>query len=74
MSKKLELHPLKSSAISGMHHDPATGKLTVEFSSGKRWEYDDVPLEKAESLRGAQSPGAYFGSKIRGLFTGRELP
>lgn len=67
------LTPLKSSVLEGMHHDPATSKLTLKFKNGKHWEYDDVGVDKVETLRGALSPGKFFTDRIRGVHRGREV-
>lgn len=75
MSKKLELTPFaqKSSALRAHHYDPQTRELTVEFTSGTRYVYDDVPAERAEAFTGNASPGGYFAGNIRNQYKGRKL-
>lgn len=73
MAKQPNLTPMKSSVFDGHTYNPATSKLTVRFNSGKTWEYDDVPMEKATAFAGAASPGRYFSDKIKGLYPGREV-
>ena len=65
--------PITSSMLQGAHYDPATRALTVEFKGGTRYRYDDVTAEKAEALVSNQSPGSYFGSRIKGLHPATKL-
>lgn len=73
MTAHRPLTPVTSTAIAGYHHDADTNKLLVEFKSGNRYEYDDVPLEKVAAMEGSASPGAFFGAKIRDRYKGRKL-
>lgn len=73
MSALPTMTPLESTALSGYHYDPSTKKLTVQFKSGKHFEYDDVSMERAVSLEGSDSPGRYFGAEIKGNHIGREV-
>lgn len=70
---KPTLAPLHSSMISGHHYDPATSKLTLSFPNGDVYEYDDVPMERAQILAGAASPGGFFAQRIRGQYPHRKL-
>lgn len=65
MSKHPPLSPLKSSAVSGMHHDPASGVLHLGFASGGVYRYKGVPKATADALAKADSAGAYFHAHIR---------
>ncbi len=67
------LTPMKSSVLAGIHYDPATSKLTVKLNSGKHYQYEDVPMERAVTLEGAASPGKYWNDHIKGLYVGREI-
>lgn len=68
-----KLTPVQSSALKAYHYDPHTSKLTVQFPSGKTWEYDDVSLERATAFEGAESKGRYFSREIKGNHIGREV-
>lgn len=68
-----KLIPLESTALKGWHYDKGTLKFTVQFPSGKTWEYDDVSLERATAFEGAESKGRYFSREIKGNHIGREV-
>lgn len=40
--------------------------LHVEFKTGKKYKFKDIPQHKVESLVHHTSPGSYFGDHIRG--------
>lgn len=60
-----KLTPIESSSLNGYHYDPNSRVLTVQFSSGAHYSYDDIPIEKVEALTGNKSPGGYFAANIR---------
>jgi len=47
--------------------------LDVEFVSGRRYRYDDVPEEVAAAFRAAFSKGRFFNDQIRDRYRCREL-
>lgn len=60
------LTPIKgSSMLAGMHHDPDSRVLHVEFNNGSVYRYEDVGIDKVEALQGAKSVGGFFSNKIR---------
>lgn len=65
--------PVKSSMLTGYRYDPASRKLTVQYKGGATYEHDDVPMERVTALAENQSPGAYFNSRIKGLYPARKL-
>ncbi len=72
------LQPIESTMLSGMHHDPQTQTLTVQYrgkdgAPGPIWQHDGVGAEKAHSLQNSASPGRYFNDKIRDVHPGRKL-
>lgn len=71
--KHLDLTPVESSAMSGLHYDPESRTLHVQFPKGDVWAYDDVSHERAESLMGAQSKGRYFSAQIKANHIGRKV-
>lgn len=78
MTKPPTLTPLKSSMLAGYHHDPATGKLTVQFKDadgkpGAVWDHDDVGVDKVVTMTGAISPGRFFNDRIKGIHSGRKV-
>jgi hypothetical protein len=56
---------MPSSVIRRFAYEPATRGLAVEFVSGRRYLYREVPEEVAERFRGAFSKGRFFNARIR---------
>ncbi|WP_150290888.1 KTSC domain-containing protein [Sphingobium estronivorans] len=56
---------MPSIAIQSFVYDPDWHRLDVQFVSGKRYSYFDVPAEVAEGMRAAASQGGYFNRLIR---------
>tara|TARA_Y100001938_G_C8031694_1_gene400999 strand:- start:797 stop:1042 length:246 start_codon:yes stop_codon:yes gene_type:complete len=54
----------KSSNIKGSIYNKNTKKLIVEFNSGRKYEYEEVPDNVAAGLRIAKSQGSYFNKQI----------
>lgn len=69
----LPMTPIKSSMLSGYHHEPNSGDLTVTFKNGKRYRYGGVGVDKVETMAGAESPGWAFNELIRDRHTGIAL-
>ncbi len=44
--------------------------MTIEFNSGARYLYRDVPEGVYQRLISAASKGSYFADYIKGTFTG----
>jgi hypothetical protein len=72
-AKRPALTPVESTAVKAYHYDQGTKKFTVEFKSGRTWEYDDVSLERATAFEGSMSKGRYFGDQIKPNHIGREV-
>ena len=64
---------MPSSVIRRFVYDEMEGNLWVEFTTGRRYVYVDVPQEVADAFRGAFAKGAYFNSRIRDRFAHREV-
>jgi len=64
---------MPSSVIRRFAYDADRQELWIEFVSGRRYVYEDVPEEVAEALRLAFSKGIYFNSRIRDNFDCREV-
>lgn len=65
----VEFISVQSSNISGVHYDPQTSVLTVEFTSGARYQYAGVPQDEYDGLISAPSKGQYFAANIRDSYT-----
>lgn len=48
-------------------------QLLIDFQTGRRYVYSDVPPEEAEALRSAFSKGRYFNARIRDHYRFHEL-
>ena len=64
---------MPSSVISRFVYDQNERQLWVEFTTGRRYVYSEVPDEVATALRLAFSKGVYFNSRIRDQFPYREV-
>ena len=64
---------MPSSAIRDHAYDAQTRRLAVEFVSGRRYVYFDVPPDEIDALRSSGSLGRYFNRRIRDRYRFREL-
>jgi hypothetical protein len=64
---------MPSTVIRRFVYDQSDHALWVEFVTGRRYVYSDVPEEVAETFRQAFSKGVYFNSRIRDRFPCREV-
>jgi hypothetical protein len=59
---------MPSSVIRSFRYRPSARELEVEFVSGRRYRYMDVPSGIALAMQAAGSKGSYFNRHIRGHF------
>lgn len=64
---------MPSTVIRRFVYVPETRELTIEFVTGRRYVYSEVPPEDVHEFRTAFSKGAYFNRNIRDCFACREL-
>jgi len=64
---------MPSTVIRRFDYSPEARELVVEFVTGRRYAYSDVPQEEADRLRSAFAKGVHFNRRIRGRFAWREL-
>ena len=64
---------MPSTVIRRFFYVPDSRELTVEFTTGRRYVYSDVPAEEVEAFRSAFAKGSYFNRKIRDRYEGREI-
>lgn len=57
-----------SSNIIGFGYDPATQELTVKFHGGRSYTYTGVPKHIYTGMKGTDSVGKFFSSKIKDVF------
>lgn len=65
---------MPSSVIRHLACDPTRHRLDVQFVSGRRYSYYDVPQDVADAMRKARPKGSYFNRRVRDhfRFTGDE--
>ena len=64
---------MPSSVIRRFVYDEMRQDLWVEFTTGRKYVYSDVPQEVADAFRGAFAKGIYFNTRIRDNFPHREV-
>jgi hypothetical protein len=64
---------MPSTVIRSFDYLPALNALDVEFVSGRRYRYRDVPQEVAEAFRSAFAKGRFFNARIRDRYDCSEL-
>lgn len=64
---------MPSTVIRRFDYSPDSRQLTVEFVTGRRYVYSDVPAEEAEAMRGAFAKGVYFNKNIRDRYPYSEV-
>ena len=64
---------MPSTVIRQFDYSPEARELTVEFVTGRRYVYSDVPEQAARRLRAAFAKGVHFNRHIRGRYPWREL-
>ncbi len=69
----MRLGAMPSSVIRRFVYCPDDCELWVEFTTGRRYVYSDVPDEVASTFRSAFSKGIYFNTRIRDRYPCREV-
>ena len=64
---------MPSTVIRRYAYCPDTSNLWVEFVTGRRYVYSDVPEHVASALGSAFAKGVYFNSRIRDRFPCHEV-
>ena len=59
---------MPSTVIRRWDYDAADQRLDVEFVTGKRYSYHEVPARIVEEMRAAFSKGSFFNREIRDRF------
>jgi hypothetical protein len=60
---------MPSTVIRRFHYEPDVNRLVIEFQSGRRYAYSDVPAQTYAAFRAAHSRGAFFNAWIRDRYT-----
>lgn len=64
---------MPSTVIRRFDYAPDRRELTVEFVTGRRYVYLDVPPSEATAMRSAFAKGIYFNRRIRDRYKWIEL-
>ena len=65
MAADFRLRLMPSSVIRSYRYDPLQRRLELQFVSGRRYRYHDVPEETWRGMRQAFSKGEFFNAHIR---------
>ena len=64
---------MPSTVIRRFHYNQRSKTLDIEFVTGRRYRYFDVPQAVADGFSGAFSKGRFFNARIRDEFNCCEL-
>ena len=64
----MDMNPVTSTNIEAIGYDESSQTLQVEFKNGAMYQYFDVPEQVFDSLRDADSVGAYLAANIKGTY------
>jgi hypothetical protein len=64
---------MPSTVIRRFDYSPDARELTIEFVTGRRYVYSEVPPQELDALKSAFSKGVYFNKNIRDRYPYREL-
>lgn len=64
---------MPSTVIKRFDYRPASQELEVQFVSGRRYVYSDVPPDEVQGLRSSGAKGRYFNAHIRDRYECREI-
>jgi KTSC domain len=60
---------MPSTVIRKFKYEADSQRLVIQFQSGRRYAYFDVPPEIYSEMRRASSRGAYFNTQIRDRYS-----
>ena len=64
---------MPSTVIRRFDYAPERRELLIEFTTGRRYVYADVPEDEVKAMRAAFSKGRYFNANIRDRYKCREI-
>jgi len=64
---------MPSTVIRSFDYRAESGELVIEFVTGRRYAYADVPPDVVEAMRAAFAKGVFFNRRIRDRYHCREL-
>lgn len=69
----MERIQVASRTVAAIGYDPESQTLEVEFTSGRVYQYKDVPPEVARAFLCASSKGRYFNGNIKNFYATIEI-
>jgi hypothetical protein len=67
------MHEVESSNVKSIGYETATSTLSVEYKSGHKYEYENVPANIFDELLESVSKGKYMNQVIKGQYNGRRV-
>ena len=64
---------MPSTVIRRLDYAPEARELVIEFTTGRRYVYSEVPEREVQAMRAAFSKGRYFNARIRDNYNCREV-
>lgn len=62
-----------SSFIAGVGYDPENQTLTLQFTDGNEYEFNNVDDGTYNEMLQSESMGRFFHSRIKGQYSGRRV-
>lgn len=69
----MDMHPVVSSNVKAVGHDPEDRALYVEFRDGSRYRYEGVSPEVFRALLRAESKGKFIHARIAKRYKFRRM-
>lgn len=67
------MHEVQSSNVKSIGYEADNQKLLVEYLSGQKYEYENVPASVFDGLLEAVSKGKYMNQVVKGQYEGRRV-
>ena len=67
------MHEVESSNVKSIGYETETSTLKVEYKSGYKYEYENVPANIFDELLESVSKGKYMNQVIKGQYNGRRV-
>jgi hypothetical protein len=67
------MHEVESSNVKAIGYETSTNTLVVEYLSGLKYEYSNVPANVFDELLNSVSKGKYMNQNIKGQYEGRRV-
>ena len=67
------MHEVEASNVKSIGYETATATLSVEYKSGYKYEYENVPANIFDELLESVSKGKYMNQVIKGQYNGRRV-